>query len=94
MSSLEAVKNSNVWGLHTRLDCGDNTYDTLRRCMFSYKDCHSFIRRYVDVNGISGSLFWDQNSKRDVEGVDTMAAVFLETDGRGNYWWPDDSNHV
>lgn len=76
-----------ITALRLQLDYGDTK---LARCVAFYDDVRIFRRRYFTQDGSPGLGFYHWKSPQHQTGLTEMVNDFLDKEGNGTRYWPDD----
>lgn len=85
---MAAATIPNITALRTALDYGDAR---LPRCATFYDDMRAFRRKFTTSRGVPGVDLHDWKSREGQAGLSEMTIAYLEKDGGGLMFWPDDS---
>jgi hypothetical protein len=73
--------------LRDQLDYGDSQS---KRCDVFYDDIRVFRKKYRSSTGLSGDDLHNWKSPEHQAALTEMSRAFLDTDGNGSRYWPDD----
>jgi len=76
-----------VTNLRKKLDYGD---PVLPRCVAFYDDTRVFRKKFYTASGICGLSLHDWKSKEHHNGLDEMTTAYLDKEGNGALFWPQD----
>ncbi|KAK2015519.1 hypothetical protein LZ32DRAFT_602165 [Colletotrichum eremochloae] len=60
------------------------------QCQAFYDDLRAYRKKFVSSNGLEGSLLYDWKSRDHQSALAEMTRSFLNRDGNGQRYWPDD----
>ncbi|KAK2042917.1 hypothetical protein LZ31DRAFT_469402 [Colletotrichum somersetense] len=60
------------------------------QCQAFYDDLRAYRKKFVSSNGLEGSLLYDWKSRDHQSALGEMTRAFLNRDGNGRRYWPDD----
>lgn len=87
--SSKAASVPNITTLRNELDYGNSQ---LQRCMAFYDDIRVFRRKYRTSQGVPGLDLWDWKSREHQAGLVEMTQAYLEKEGNGRVFWPDEES--
>ncbi|KAK1749544.1 hypothetical protein QBC47DRAFT_354847 [Echria macrotheca] len=79
----------NITTLRNDLDYGDIR---LPRCAAFIDDTNAFRRKFKTSRGVDGVDLHDWKSRDGQAGLSEMAVAYLEKEGNGRIFWPDDTS--
>lgn len=82
-----AAKIPSITVLRHELDYGE---PRLTRCDGFYDDMRVFRKTYLTHTGVPGNSFVEWKSKDHQKGLLEMTDAYLDRDGKGAHFWPDD----
>lgn len=77
----------NITALRQALDYGD---PHLARCSAFYDDVRAFRKKFVTSDGMLGPSLHDWRDRDHQDGLREMTRAYLDRDGNGLLFWPDD----
>ena len=84
---IAAANIPSITALRKELGYGD---PRLHRCSAFYDDIRVFRKKYTTRKGQPGVSLYDWKSPEHQRALTEMAHDYLETDGNGLLYWPDD----
>jgi hypothetical protein len=84
---MSAASIPNITALRTALDYGD---PRLPRCATFNDDTRAFRRKFRTSRGVAGVDLHDWKSRDGQAGLNEMTIAYLEKEGSGLMFWPDD----
>jgi hypothetical protein len=76
-----------VTEIRKKLHYGDSS---LARCQTFYHDVRIFIGKFVTSKGLEGTSLIRWKSEDHQRGLDELVDAYLDRDGNGRIYWPDD----
>src|SRR4051812_1556135 len=86
-SEASAASIPNITALRQQLDYGE---PSLPRCVGFYDDIRVFRKKFHTASGIPGMDLHDWKSRKHHDGLDEMTNAYLDKEGNGILFWPDD----
>jgi hypothetical protein len=86
---IAAASIPNITTLRNELDYGDSR---LPRCAAFYDETRAFRRRFKTQSGIDGVDLHDWRSSEVQAGLTAMTVAYLDGEGNGARFWPDDKH--
>lgn len=85
--NIAAASIPNITVLREKLEYGDSRSD---RCDAFNDDIRVFRKRYRTSSGLPGVDLYDWRSSEHQSALTEMANAYLEKEGNGSVYWPDD----
>ncbi|KAK4251356.1 hypothetical protein C7999DRAFT_28086 [Corynascus novoguineensis] len=88
-SSIFAANIPSITALRNALDYGD---PHLPRCAAFYDDTRAFRKKFKTSRGVPGADLHDWKSRDGQAALTEMTVAYLEKEGNGMLFWPDDKS--
>lgn len=88
-SHVTATQIPNITELRKQLDYGDAT---LSRCANFYDDLRVYRKKYHTKDGKPGTEMHEWKTPEAQAELDEITAAYLDKDGNGQTYWPDDGS--
>jgi hypothetical protein len=85
-SKIAAASIPNITALRKDLDYGNSR---LQRCTAFYDDVRVFRKKFRTAQGIPGVDLHQWKSREHQTGLDEMTDAYLNKEGNGAVFWPD-----
>ncbi|KZL69530.1 hypothetical protein CI238_00722, partial [Colletotrichum incanum] len=86
-SSINPTAVPSITALRQHLNYGDAK---VSQCQAFYDDLRAYRKKFVSSHGLEGSGLHDWKSRDHQLALGEMTRAFLERDGNGRRYWPDD----
>jgi hypothetical protein len=86
---IAAANIPSITSLRNELDYGDLR---LPRCAAFCDDTRAFRKKFITSNGIPGTDLHDWRSHEGQAGLTEMTLAYLDREGNGPMFWPDDKS--
>ncbi|KAK0729455.1 hypothetical protein B0H67DRAFT_155 [Lasiosphaeris hirsuta] len=87
--TIFAASIPNITALRNDLDYGDAR---LPRCATFNDDTRAFRRKFKTSHGVDGVDLYDWRSQVSQAGLNEMTMAYLDKEGNGELFWPDDKS--
>lgn len=87
MASINPTSIPSITALRQDLNYGDAK---LPRCQAFYEDVRLFRKKYISSQGLEGGSLHEWKLREHQNALGEMTRAFLDRDGNGRHYWPDD----